>query len=88
MKSYTYTIDERDGSNNVTKVTYRCTIENATYCYLKETKYDKGSTLYGEITSPENEYPEDLTYIEGSLADGYYVLQSGSTYYYYVLVEE
>lgn len=50
-----------------------------------EPEYSKGSTSYGTITAPEGELPEEGTLIEGSVNEGYCVLQIGSTYYYYVL---
>lgn len=47
--------------------------------------YYQGSTFYGTITAPENELPEEGTLVEGSLEEGYFVLQVGSNYYYYIL---
>ena len=49
------------------------------------TQYYQGSVSYGTVTATEDEMQSFGTIIEGSYADGYYVIQEGSTYYYYVL---
>ena len=74
-----------DADGNVTYTLYSKTVAKG---YRVEATYNKGSTFYGNVYAPEGQLPESGTVIKGSLADGYYVLRSGSTYYYYVLVEE
>ncbi len=49
--------------------------------------YSQGSTSYGEIVAPGGDIPEDGTLIEGSVEDGYLVIQIDSNYFYYVLEE-
>lgn len=47
--------------------------------------YSKGSTSYGTIAAPEGVLPEDGTLIEGSVEDGYCVIQTTDSIYYYIL---
>ena len=47
--------------------------------------YYKGSTSYGNVIVEEDDLPEEGTLVEGSIDEGYCVLQVGSTYYYYIL---
>lgn len=50
-----------------------------------DTTYSKGSTSYGTVEAETGALPEDGTLIEGSVADGYCVLEIGGAYYYYVM---
>lgn len=50
-----------------------------------ETTYAKGSVSYGTIEAEEGSLPEEGTLIEGSVADGYCVLEINGTYFYYIL---
>lgn len=47
--------------------------------------YSKGSTSYGTVEADEGALPESGTLIEGSVADGYCVLEIDGTYYYYIV---
>lgn len=50
-----------------------------------DTTYSKGATSYGTVEAETGALPEDGTLIEGSVADGYCVLEIDGTYFYYVL---
>ena len=64
--------------HNVTsELVAECT-GGSTYTY-----YNKGSTLYGEITVDEGALPEDGTILKGSATGSYCVVKVGSTTYYY-----
>lgn len=47
--------------------------------------YSQGSTLYGTVAAPEGSLPEDGTLLEGSVEDGYCVIQTTDSIYYYIL---
>lgn len=55
-------------------------------CELVENAYSKGSTSYGKIFSDEGELPEAGTLIEGSIAEGYCILEVDGVKYYYEMV--
>ena len=46
------------------------------------TTYSQGTSLYGTVTTELNQVPSG-TVVQGSYAEGYVVIKSGSTYYYY-----
>lgn len=47
--------------------------------------YSQGSTSYGTVEADKGALPENGTLVEGSVADGYCVLEINGTYFYYVL---
>ncbi len=55
-------------------------------CEFMETAYTKGTSDYGKLFADEGELPEAGTLIEGSVAEGYCVLQISGAYYYYEIV--
>lgn len=56
-------------------------------CERIKENFTQGSKSYGTIEVDEGALPESGTLVEGSVADGYCVLEIGGTYYYYVLTE-
>lgn len=71
-------------SNTPTKlVTITFNVERVADCI--DGYWSVGSNVLDSITVQEGELPEDGTLIEGSVNEGYCILQIGSNYYYYVL---
>lgn len=65
---------------------YSYTLTGTVIEYAKRSSfvtYSKGLTDYGVVTATEGELPEEGTYVEGSDADGYYVINIDGTNYYY-----
>lgn len=54
-------------------------------CERVKENFQQGSKSYGTIEAEEGALPEEGTLIEGSVADGYCVLEINGTYYYYVI---
>lgn len=64
---------------------FRCEGTVIERCWFVPAQYYKGSISYGNVIVEEDDLPEEGTLVEGSIDEGYCVLQVGSTYYYYIL---
>ena len=69
-------------ANNKIRVYMTISVE---YLSKYPATYEKGSVSYNAVRAPEGELPDEGTLIEGSVEEGYCVLQVDSTYYYYEL---